>query len=80
MSVHNTVPVPDRLTILDYEGYNQYNNRQEVVETLAVIQKELNVVPMEDPFDYVIELQKEFDHSKIRYVNEFYEQTGWEKP
>lgn len=36
--------------------------------------------PMDDPYDYVIQLQKEFDHTKIRYCDEFYEQTGWEKP
>ena len=68
------------LSFFKLDSWKEYNNRQEVVETLAVIQKELNIVPMEDPYDYVIELQKEFDHTKIRYVDEFYEQTGWEKP
>ena len=68
------------LSFFELDSWKEYNNRQEVVETLAVIQKELNIVPMEDPYDYVIELQKEFDHPKIRYVDEFYEQTGWEKP
>ena len=42
--------------------------------------RELGLPPMEDPFEYVKAVQRDFDGRKIRYSDEYYEVTGIEKP
>ena len=44
------------------------------------MQKELNLEPMNGPFEYVKRVQKEFDDSKIQYSNEYYDTLGMERP
>lgn len=44
------------------------------------LQCELGLLPMENPFEYVKAIQKDFDGSKIQYSDEYYEVTGIEKP
>ena len=45
------------------------------------LQRELNLVqPIENPFEYVKSIQKDFDGSKIQYSDEYYEVTGIENP
>ena len=44
------------------------------------MQKELNLEPMNGPFEYVKRVQKEFDDSKIQYSNENYDTLGMERP
>lgn len=68
------------MSFFHLDSWQEYNSRPEVVEVLETIRKELNIVPIEDPYDYVIQLQKEFDHTKIRYSDEYYETGGFEKP
>mgnify|MGYP003297829829 CR=1 FL=1 len=48
------------MQFLNSPNEQEYISQPKVVETLAAIQKELNIVPMEDPYDYVMQLQKEF--------------------
>ena len=38
------------------------------------------MLPIENPFEYVKSIQKDFDGSKIQYSDEYYEVTGIENP
>lgn len=44
------------------------------------LQSELGLLPMENPFEYVKAVQKDFDGSKIKYSDEYFEVTGIENP
>ncbi len=44
------------------------------------LQRELGLLPMENPFEYVKAVQKDFDGSNIQYRDEYYEATGLENP
>ncbi|MBR2639380.1 MAG: hypothetical protein IKL18_06415 [Oscillospiraceae bacterium] len=47
---------------------------------LEKIQSELKIEPMEEPFEYVKKIQAEFDYSKIRFTEEYYDVLGLEVP
>ncbi len=47
---------------------------------LEKIQSELKIEPMKDPFEYVRKIQAEFDYSKIRFTEEYYDVLGLEVP
>lgn len=49
-------------------------------ELLALLKHELNLTPMEHPFEYVKALQANFDGSKIQYSEEYYDTLGLESP
>lgn len=49
-------------------------------EVLDKIQAELNLTPMENPFEYVKEVQAQFDDRKIRFTDEYYNVLGVERP
>lgn len=42
-------------------------------EILSLLQSEFSLTPMINPFEYVKALQKDFDYSKIRYSDEYYD-------
>lgn len=44
------------------------------------IQEAFHLEPMECPFQYVKALQADFDRSKLRYTDEYYETTGRARP
>ncbi len=46
---------------------------------LLFLKKELNIAPMQNPFEYVKELQKGFDYGKIQYNDEYYDVMGIER-
>jgi len=45
-----------------------------------LLQQELGLLPMDDPFEYVKSIQKDFDDSKIRFSDEYYDAAGIENP
>ena len=47
---------------------------------LMRLQNELRLSSMEEPFEYVKQLQKDFDDSRIKYHNEYYDTLGIERP
>lgn len=49
-------------------------------EAGSLLQQRLGLLPMDDPFEYVKSIQKEFDNSRIQYSDEYYDVTGIEKP
>ena len=44
------------------------------------LQRALGLLPIENPFEYVKSIQKDFDGSNIQYSDEYYEVTGIENP
>lgn len=46
---------------------------------LQIVQTELKILPVSNPYSYVKKIQSEFDYSLIKYSDEFYEITGLEK-
>lgn len=57
---------------------NRFVSNQEVV--LQKIKEGLNIEPMEEPYEYVKNIQEDFDDSKIQYTEEYYETLGLESP
>ena len=53
---------------------------QEQRAAVQQLQREMDLLPMETPFEYVKAIQKDFDDSKIQYSDEYYEVTGREAP
>jgi hypothetical protein len=45
-------------------------------ELLDLLAHELNLVPMKEPFEYVKNIQANFDDSKIKYSDEYYDTLG----
>ena len=52
----------------------------ETVSVLEQIKTKLGVRPMEDPFEYVKEVQKEFPYDKIQFTNDYYDTLGLDRP
>ena len=61
----------DKAQFEDFLGNEEYNVRTpERTAALRRIQSELALSPMENPFEYVKKLQKEFDGSRLRFAEE----------
>ena len=52
----------------------------EQAEVLKVVAEELNLQPMEEPYEYVKAVQEQFDDSRIKFTNEYYDMLGLERP
>ena len=66
----------DKAQFEDFLGNEEYNVRTpERTAVLRRIQSELALSPMENPFEYVKKLQKEFDGSRLRFAEE--EEETW---
>ena len=57
----------------------EYANCPETRKSLDAIAG-LGITPMENPFEYVKEIQKDFPYDKIQYTNEYYDTLGLERP
>lgn len=56
----------------------EFQKKQEAV--LDVIAKDLKLTPMDDAYEYVKHLQKNFDTASIKYSDEYYDTLGLERP
>ena len=58
---------------------------EEVIRTeeqkavISYLKKEIGILPIENPYDYVKELQSSFDNSGIKYSDEYYDFLGIER-
>lgn len=52
----------------------------EVSAVLDAISDKLGLTPMEHPFEYVKEIQKDFPYQKIEFSKEYYDTLGLERP
>lgn len=55
-----------------------YAAKRQIV--LDKIQSELGISPLENPFEYVKNLQADFDYGKIKFTGEYYDVLGLEPP
>lgn len=62
------------------EELNDPFGKEETEAALGVIQSELKIEPIADPYGYVRELQEAFDYSQIKYSDEYYECSGLDNP
>ncbi len=56
----------------------EYQTKQK--EVLDVIAEEFNLTPMENTYEHVKQVQKNFDESAIQYSDEYYDSLGLERP
>lgn len=67
------------------EQFDQHLKNEQAIRTDAqneVLQQlriKLGILPIEKPYEYVKELQKDFDNSKIEYSDEYYDILGIER-
>lgn len=54
----------------------KYDNSAEVVTALNAIRTELGISEMENPFEYIKDVQKDFPYERIKFSDEFYDVTG----
>ncbi len=58
----------------------EWSEHSKTVPILNKIQTKLGVQPMEHPFEYIKEVQKNFPYEKIEFTNEYYDTLGLERP
>lgn len=74
----------EQIVWMDKNKFEEHMENEEKVLTdeqkaaVQQLQKELGLLPMETPFEYVKAIQKDFDGSKIQYSDEYFEVTGIE--
>lgn len=56
-----------------------YDNSEEVMAVLNTIRTNLGISEMENPFEYIKDVQKNFPYERIKFSDEFYEVTGSER-
>lgn len=67
------------------EQFEQHLKNEQALRTdarnaaLQQLRIKLGIVPIDDPYEYVKELQKNFDSSKIKYSDEYYDFLGIER-
>ena len=75
----------EQIVWMDKTSFEQYLNREEADRSearkalLREIAGKLNILPMENPYEYVKEVQAEFDDDKIEYSDEYYDVLGLER-
>lgn len=69
-----------------FEEYLEENKpTKEQLQVQEVLQKKFSLVPMEEPFEYIKDLQRNFDYKKLKFEPEYYdtlpvelvEETEW---
>ena len=58
----------------------EWAENRETVFIMNQIQTKLGVQPMEHPFEYIKEVQKDFPYDEIKFTNEYYDTLGLERP
>ena len=75
----------EQIVWMDKSKFEEHMANEEKILTdeqkaaVQQLQRILGLLPMENPFEYVKAIQKDFDGSKIRYSDEYFEVTGIEK-
>ena len=68
------------LNFLENDGSDFEDFAEKRQAVLNKIQTELEIEPMKNPFEYVKKIQVEFDYSKIKFSEEYYDVLGLEIP
>lgn len=89
LAANGVTALEQMITFCDKNAFLRYENSPEsleylkdpdVQEALNALKSTFQILPMENPYEYVTELQKSFDYSSIPFSNEYYEVTGLERP
>lgn len=75
----------EQINIFDRAGFDEFmKNSTEFIDerrkVLKILENELGIKPMKDPFGYVKNLLENFDYSKIKFTPEYYDVLGLEIP
>lgn len=76
----------EQIVWMSREQFERHLQSEKALQTaeqralLALLARELDLAPMEEPFAYVKALQADFDDSKVRYSDEYYDTLGMEVP
>lgn len=80
----STNPI-EQIVWMDKEKFIKHLKEEEVSRTdeqkalLKLLEKELNLSPLENPYEYVKGVQADFNGSKIKYSDEYYDVLGIER-
>lgn len=75
----------EQIIWMDREQFEDYLLETEKTKTeqqkalLSLLERELSLTPIENPFDYVKAIQADFDGSSIKYSDEYYDALGIER-
>lgn len=58
----------------------EYTNSSRVREVLSIIRDNLNIAAMNEPFEYIKKIQKDFPYEKIEFSDEYYDTLGIARP
>ena len=76
----------EQIVWMDKSKFEEHMANEEKVLTdeqkaaVQQLQRELDLLPMENPYEYVRAIQKDFDGSKVQYSDDYFEVTGIENP
>ena len=80
----STNPI-EQIVWMNKEQFAKHLQGEEAVRTeeqravLNHLEKKLGISPLDNPYDYVKELQSHFDNSGIEYSDEYYDALGTER-
>ena len=72
----------NRPSATDKDKFEKHLKEEEAIRTeeqkatLSYLETELEISPIDNPYDYVKELQSRFDNSGIEYSDEYYDVLG----
>lgn len=75
----------EQIVWMNKQQFEQHLQEEKEIQTteqkelLSLLEKELHIVAMEHPFEYVKELQSDFDYGKIQFSDEYYDVLGLER-
>ena len=75
----------EQIVWMNKQQFEQHLQEEKEIQTteqkelLSILEKELHVAAMEYPFEYVKELQSDFDYSKVQFSDEYYDVLGIER-
>ena len=58
----------------------EYPPTDEAKSAFVQLDQKLGITPVAEPYDYMINLQKNFDYSKLRFTEEYYDILGLPTP
>ena len=75
----------EQISWMSKEKFEEHVNNEIKLQTnehkqiLQLLKEEFNLTPIKNPYEYVKQLQANFDNSKIEYSDEYYEILGIER-
>lgn len=74
----------EQIVWMSKEQFEQHMKEEQAIRTkeqnmvLQQLKDKMNIVPIDNPFEYVKEIQQSFDSGKIEYSDEYYDVLGIE--